>query len=132
MSRLTFRILDVIYALGLGLLLSPLILVVALILLLREGPPVFYGSERMRDPGGSFTLWKFRTIQPKERDGGVTGGDKAARITSSQRAGACSSCCQQRHKRWDAARLANGVLVGSAVNGKRAQCCRCIGCRPLL
>lgn len=49
MSRLTFRILDVIYAFGLGLLLSPLILAVALILLLREGPPVFYGSERMRD-----------------------------------------------------------------------------------
>ncbi|WHZ35174.1 sugar transferase [Sagittula sp. MA-2] len=82
MSRLTFRILDVIYAVGLGLLLSPLILAVALIVLWREGPPVFYGSERMHDPVRSFTLWKFRTMCPAERDGGVTGGDKAARITS--------------------------------------------------
>ncbi|EBA08551.1 sugar transferase [Sagittula stellata] len=82
MSRLTFRVLDVVYALGLGLLLLPLILAVALIVLCKEGPPVLYGSERMHDPARSFTLWKFRTMRPAERDRGVTGGDKMGRITA--------------------------------------------------
>jgi lipopolysaccharide/colanic/teichoic acid biosynthesis glycosyltransferase len=35
----------------------------------------------MRDPASGFTLWKFRTMAAGPDAGGVTGGDKAARIT---------------------------------------------------
>lgn len=75
------RVMDVICALGLSVLLSPLILGVALAILLREGRPVFYLSERMKTPQRAFMLWKFRTMRPDPADRGVSGGDKAARIT---------------------------------------------------
>lgn len=73
------------FDLGLALLALPVLLlltvVVALVLLLVQGRPVFYGSERMKTPGQGFTLWKFRTMSVAAEDSGVTGGDKAARIT---------------------------------------------------
>lgn len=79
------RIFDIAAALGLGLLLAPLILGVALAVWLRDGRPVFYLSERMQTPGRAFRLWKFRTMTVVERDSGVSGGDKAARITPTGR-----------------------------------------------
>ncbi|MCB2127907.1 MAG: sugar transferase [Rhodobacteraceae bacterium] len=57
--------------------------VVALCVLLRDGRPIFYGSERMRDPSTPFILWKFRTMVTDAADSGVTGGDKARRLTRS-------------------------------------------------
>jgi lipopolysaccharide/colanic/teichoic acid biosynthesis glycosyltransferase len=59
------------------------IVAVALWVLLRDGSPIFYGSERMRDPSTPFTLWKFRTMVADVGDSGVTGGDKAGRLTRS-------------------------------------------------
>ncbi len=50
-------------------------------LLLREGRPVFYVSERMRAPNHSFLLCKLRTMQTAPGDSGVSGGDKADRVT---------------------------------------------------
>ncbi len=70
------------------LLLVPLGLVmagVAVWLALAQGRPILYGAERMRDPARAFTLWKFRTMRPAAIDSGVSGGDKAARITSAGR-----------------------------------------------
>ena len=70
------------------LLLVPLGLVMAGVtvwLALTEGRPVLYGAERMRDPDHGFTLWKFRTMRPAAIDSGVSGGDKAARITPAGR-----------------------------------------------
>jgi lipopolysaccharide/colanic/teichoic acid biosynthesis glycosyltransferase len=81
MKRQLLRLLDVLYALGLSLLLSPLILAVAVLVLWRDGWPVIYRSERMHDPDTPFLLWKFRTMAPVAQDGGVSGGDKAHRIT---------------------------------------------------
>lgn len=73
------------FDLGLALLLLPplgiLAALIALWLLLRSGRPVFYRSERMKAPGRAFDLWKFRTMTPDAADSGVSGGDKAARIT---------------------------------------------------
>lgn len=66
------------------LLLVPLGLVMAGVtvwLALAQGRPILYGAERMRDPDHGFTLWKFRTMREAGRDSGVSGGDKAARIT---------------------------------------------------
>ena len=79
---LTKRLMDILLALLLGLLLSPLIVAVALLILIRDGRPVFYVAERMKAPGQPFALWKFRTMRSAAQDSGVSGGDKAGRITS--------------------------------------------------
>jgi lipopolysaccharide/colanic/teichoic acid biosynthesis glycosyltransferase len=77
------RIFDLGVALILAALLWPVILIVAILLLLREGRPVFYIAERMKSPDQSFGLVKFRTMRPAPgEDGtGVTGGDKSARMS---------------------------------------------------
>ncbi len=76
-KRLFDLVLGLLLLLPLGLLMG----VVALLLALTQGRPVLYGAERMRTPDRPFTLWKFRTMRPSGRDSGVSGGDKAARIT---------------------------------------------------
>jgi len=75
------RALDLVVALGLTVLLGPVILGLALWIRVREGAPVFYVSERMKTPEEGFQLVKFRTMTVAERDSGVSGGDKSARIT---------------------------------------------------
>ncbi len=75
------RALDVICAALLLILLTPLILGVALWILVRDGRPVLYVSERMKTQDQSFHLWKFRTMTPDRTDRGVSGGDKTSRIT---------------------------------------------------
>lgn len=75
------RLLDILAALVLGLLLLPLILWVTALILIRDGRPVLYISERMKTPTQGFKLWKFRTMTVVNSDAGVSGGDKSARIT---------------------------------------------------
>ena len=75
------RLFDIIAALGLGLLLLPLVGVLALLVRLIDGAPVFYISERMKTPTTSFGLVKFRSMRADQADAGVTGADKAGRIT---------------------------------------------------
>lgn len=77
----TKRLLDLAVALGLLLVLGPVMLVTGLMILLLDGRPVFYVSERMRSRTEGFSLFKFRTMKPASGDTGVSGGDKAARIT---------------------------------------------------
>lgn len=80
------RALDIVLALGLSVLLAPLAAIIALLILLREGRPVFYVAERMKTPDQGFDLWKFRTMRPMAGDGGVSGGDKSGRISPLGRA----------------------------------------------
>ncbi|GAB4384905.1 sugar transferase [Albidovulum sp.] len=79
------RLLDLVLVLSLLPLAAPLAALVALAVLVFDGRPVLHGSVRMRDGERRFTLWKFRTMTPAAVGGGaeagVTGGDKAARIT---------------------------------------------------
>lgn len=79
------RCLDLLAALVLAVILLPIGLVVAGLILLREGRPVFYPSERMKTPTQAFTLIKFRTMRVVQKDSGVSGGDKADRITPTGR-----------------------------------------------
>ena len=79
------RALDLIAALLLCALLALPFTLLLLWLLLTEGRPVFYVSERMRAPGRPFRLWKLRTMTPAPTDSGVSGGDKTARITATGR-----------------------------------------------
>jgi len=75
------RLFDLFFALLLIVILAPVLLVLLLWLLIKEGRPVFYVAERMTTPSKSFNLWKLRTMTVVEHDSGVSGGDKAARIT---------------------------------------------------
>ena len=79
------RTLDLVLALLLGLVLLPAALAIAAAIALLDGRPVLFGSERMMAPGRPFTLWKFRTMRPDAADRGVTGADKAARVTRTGR-----------------------------------------------
>lgn len=65
----------------LGIILLPFGLAIALAILVIDGRPIFYNSERMCDPNQSFQLIKFRTMQSSNDNSGVSGGDKAARVT---------------------------------------------------
>lgn len=79
------RITDLILALVLTLVLSPFIILIAFLILVRDGRPVFYRSERMKTCDQAFILWKFRTMTNTAADSGVSGGDKAARVTRTGR-----------------------------------------------
>lgn len=75
------RAFDILVALVLMALLALPFLAIAALLLVTQGRPVFYVAERMATPTRAFGLWKFRTMTVADRDAGVSGGDKAARIT---------------------------------------------------
>ena len=75
------RLFDIIVALAILIPLLPLVTFVSLIILLRDGRPVFYVSERMKTPGQSFALLKFRTMLSDKEDLGATGAHKNNRIT---------------------------------------------------
>ncbi|MFW8637291.1 sugar transferase [Cribrihabitans pelagius] len=75
------RMFDLFFASLLVAVLGPVLLLLLAWLLLKEGRPLFYGGERMKAVDQPFTLWKLRTMTETGSDAGVSGGDKAARIT---------------------------------------------------
>lgn len=75
------RLLDVVSALFLLIVLGPLMIGVAVAILLQDGRPVLYVSERMKSPTEPFRLLKFRTMINSDQNSGVSGGDKSQRIT---------------------------------------------------
>lgn len=58
-----------------------MIAVIAMMILIKDGRPIFYGGERMKTPDQGFALWKFRTMRVDAGNRGVSGADKADRIT---------------------------------------------------
>lgn len=62
----------------------PMMAVIWALVALRDGRPALYTSERMKAPGVPFDLYKFRTMKKGSREAemGVSGGDKAGRITA--------------------------------------------------
>ena len=79
------RLFDIALAVLLGSALLLPSALIALWLLAEDGRPVLHVSERMRAPDRPFALWKFRTMRQAAADGGVSGGDKTARITRAGR-----------------------------------------------
>jgi len=75
------RILDLVFAALLLVLLGPVLLVLLGWLLIKQGRPLFYVAERMKGVDQPFMLWKLRTMEVAAKDAGVSGGDKATRIT---------------------------------------------------
>lgn len=78
------RAMDLGLALTLAVLLAVPFLILLAVLAIVEGRPLFYLSERMRTPDRAFLLVKLRTMRPAAGDGGVTGGDKADRVSRFQ------------------------------------------------
>ncbi|GLS86120.1 sugar transferase [Cypionkella aquatica] len=79
------RFLDVLAVLVLAIPLLPLGLLTALAILILDGRPVLYWAERMKTPTQSFKLAKFRSMTVRAAESGVSGGDKANRITKTGR-----------------------------------------------
>ena len=75
------RIMDIALALLLLAVLWPVVVLIALAIWLNDGAPVFYVAERMKTPEVPFDLWKFRTMRAATVNEGVSGGDKAGRVT---------------------------------------------------
>lgn len=75
------RLMDVSLALVLLFVLFVPIMIVAVAVLLSDGRPVLYASKRMKAPGQSFVLWKFRTMSIAARDASVSAAYKESRIT---------------------------------------------------
>lgn len=75
------RLFDVVVASTLLLVLAPVMLVIALAILILDGRPLFYVSDRAKAPGRKFRLIKFKTMRPDTDDFGASGGHKAHRIT---------------------------------------------------
>lgn len=79
------RLFDILLALVLIALLAVPFGILLLWLLASDGRPVFYVSERMKTPDQAFRLWKLRTMRAAPGDSGVSGGDKADRVTPTGR-----------------------------------------------
>ena len=79
------RLLDITLAIVIGLALAVPFAGLLVWLLITQGRPLFHVSERMKTPTQSFNLWKLRTMRPALADSGVSGGDKADRITPTGR-----------------------------------------------
>ncbi len=75
------RILDLLFAALLVAILGPVLIGLLIWLLCKQGRPLFYVAERMKGVDQPFMLWKLRTMTQVDTDTGVSGGDKAARIT---------------------------------------------------
>jgi len=58
------RALDVLVSGSLLIMLSPLLALVALMVLLEDGRPIFFGHSRQGKGGKVFKCWKFRTMVP--------------------------------------------------------------------
>ena len=75
------RIFDLFFASLLVVILGPVLIFLLVYLLIKQGRPLFYVAERMKTPEQPFNLWKLRTMTVVETDQGVSGGNKAGRVT---------------------------------------------------
>ena len=76
------RLLDIVASAALLVLLSPLLLLTALLVLVNIGSPVLFSQQRPGRDGRIFTLYKFRTMQPADGAGDVSAvASDAERLT---------------------------------------------------
>ncbi|MDW4498212.1 sugar transferase [Sulfitobacter sp. D35] len=75
------RIFDLFFASLLVVILGPILIWLLIYLWIKQGRPLFYVAERMKTPEKPFGLWKLRTMTVVDGDSGVSGGNKASRVT---------------------------------------------------
>lgn len=73
---------DISLAVVLLALFLPLIILVAAAILVLDGKPVLFCSDRMKSPTEKFTLFKFRTMSVTATDDTVSAGYKSQQITT--------------------------------------------------
>ncbi len=79
----TIRLLDCIFSITCLILISPLLLLIALIIKLTSKGPVLYKQVRVGKHGADFKLYKFRTMKTgSESKGLLTIGGRDSRITT--------------------------------------------------
>ncbi len=72
-ALLAKRLTDIVGSLFGLVILSPLLLIVALLVKITSPGPIFYGQERMTQDGVIFKMWKFRSMrQGADREEGFT------------------------------------------------------------
>lgn len=75
------RAFDVVASLLALIVLLPLFGVIAVLLVLTQGMPVFYGETRVGKHGKPFTIYKFRTMQPEANQLGSVAPSSDPNIT---------------------------------------------------
>jgi lipopolysaccharide/colanic/teichoic acid biosynthesis glycosyltransferase len=75
------RSLDLVLVVILSAILVVPFSILLVVMIFKEGFPLFYVAERMKGVGQPFWLWKLRTMTVAGRESGVSGGDKSSRIT---------------------------------------------------
>lgn len=76
------RVLDFIGSLILLILLSPILIILAILIKIDSKGPVFYRQERVTTNGKTFKIFKFRTmIQDADKRGALITGKQDSRIT---------------------------------------------------
>lgn len=75
------RLFDLFFSILLVFILGPVLLGLMLWLLLRQGRPVFYASERMKTAVRPFRLWKLRTMTLSGSSDEAMGGHLGSRVT---------------------------------------------------
>lgn len=83
--NLSKRLFDLALVFLLSVSLLPAVIIITFIILIVDGRPIFYISERMKTSTQGFRLVKFRTMRPSATNSGVSGNDKSDRITRSGR-----------------------------------------------
>lgn len=82
-TRGSKRMFDIVFALILLVIALPLLAVLYVIVVLKQGRPFIYSDKRMKTLNREFNLYKIRTMStvPESENAGVSGGDKADRIS---------------------------------------------------
>ncbi len=75
-GRITKRFMDLICAMFLIILTSPLWILSALMILIEDGFPIFFKNERIGEKGHKFTTYKFRSMYKKYSIGPQFGNNK--------------------------------------------------------
>lgn len=57
------RVFDIVISIPLLVLLAPVMMMIAALIVRKDGGPIFYGHQRVGRAGASFWCWKFRTMR---------------------------------------------------------------------
>lgn len=79
--RANKRILDLVLVVILSAILVVPFSILLIVMIFKDGFPLFYVAKRMKGIGQPFCLWKLRTMTVSDAEIGVSGGDKVWRIT---------------------------------------------------
>lgn len=83
-TRGSKRIFDIVFALVLLVIALPILCLLYIVVIVKDGRPFIYSDKRMKSLNREFNLYKIRTMSsvPEIENSGVSGGDKSGRIST--------------------------------------------------